>query len=146
MMIIDGENLVLGRLASYAAKQSLMNENEEYSIINAEKVVVSGDKKAIVERYKFLVRVGDIYKGPFIPRMPDRLLRKTVKGMLPMNRTKGREAFKRVMAYVGRPESLKGKMVDAKALEKFHKSRLKDQKYMVLKDVSEQIGMKIKNE
>ena len=146
MMIIDGENLVLGRLASFAAKEALANEKEEYSIINAEKVVVSGSKTAIIKRYKFLVEVGDIYKGPFIPRMPDRLLRKTIKGMLPMNRTKGREAFRRVMAYVGSPESLKGKMVDAKLLKKFHKINLKDQKYMMLKDVSEQIGMKIKKE
>ena len=146
MMIIDGENLVLGRLASCAAKEALANEKEEYSIINAEKVVVSGSKTAIIKRYKFLVEVGDIYKGPFIPRMPDRLLRKTIKGMLPMNRTKGREAFRRVMAYVGSPESLKGKMVDAKLLKKFHKINLKDQKYMMLKDVSEQIGMKIKKE
>ena len=144
MMIINGNDLVLGRLASYVAKQALKNEKEEFSIVNAENVVVSGDKTAILSRYRFLVRVGDLYKGPFIQRMPDRLFRRTVRGMLPMNTTRGRVAFKRIMAYVGEPASLKGTNVDIKELEKFHKKGLKDQKYMTLKNISEQIGMKIK--
>ncbi|MCK5299768.1 MAG: 50S ribosomal protein L13 [Candidatus Aenigmarchaeota archaeon] len=144
MQIIDGKDLVLGRLASYVAKRALSEDKETFNIINAENIVISGSKKMVLDRYKFLVEVGDIYKGPFISRMPDRLFRRAVKGMLPMNTTRGREAFKRIMAYIGESE-LKGTKVSSKDLEKFHKKNLKDQKYVLLKDLSELIGMKIKN-
>ena len=49
-MIIDAENLVLGRLASFVAKQALLGENID--IINCEKAIVLGDKKEILNSYK----------------------------------------------------------------------------------------------
>ena len=49
MKIIDGKNAVLGRLASYAAKEALKGEN--IIILNCEKVIVTGNRKNIRERF-----------------------------------------------------------------------------------------------
>ena len=42
MMIIDGEGCVLGRLASITSKNLL--EGEEVVILNAEKIMLTGNK------------------------------------------------------------------------------------------------------
>jgi large subunit ribosomal protein L13 len=146
MIIIDGRDLILGRIASYVAKRLLDNRDEQISLINAEKIVVSGSKKAIEKRYSFMREVGDIYKGPFFPRMSDRIVRRTIRSMLPFKKTTGREAFKRVMVYIGEPKELSGDKVDGKDLLKFNKSILKDQKYRTLAQISECLGRPIKNE
>ena len=46
-MIIDGTNLILGRLASVAAKKALLGD--DIIIVNCDKVLVTGTKKNIVE-------------------------------------------------------------------------------------------------
>jgi len=45
--------------------------------------------------------------GPKYPRRPDDILRRTVRGMLPYKKTKGREAFKGLKAFVGVPAEFK---------------------------------------
>ena len=42
--------------------------------------------------------------GPKYPRRPDDIFRRTVRGMLPYKKSKGRVAFKGLKAYVGVPE------------------------------------------
>ncbi|RLI36579.1 hypothetical protein DRO60_05575, partial [Candidatus Bathyarchaeota archaeon] len=54
--VIDATGLVLGRMASIVAKRLLMGER--IAIINAEKAVISGKKKAIVNRYKDRLQIG----------------------------------------------------------------------------------------
>ena len=49
-MIIDASGTMLGRLASYAAKQ-VLNGNE-IVIVNAEKAVISGRKQRIINDFK----------------------------------------------------------------------------------------------
>ncbi len=56
--------------------------------------------------------MGGPRKGPFLSRLPDRFVRRIIKGMLPMNRARGRETYKRVMCYIGVPEEYKGKPVE----------------------------------
>ena len=50
MTIVDASGLVLGRLASHVAKRILIGEN--VVIINAEKAIITGSKKNIVEKFK----------------------------------------------------------------------------------------------
>ncbi len=45
MKIIDGKDAVLGRLASYAAKEAL--KGEEVIIVNCKEVIITGNKKDI---------------------------------------------------------------------------------------------------
>jgi large subunit ribosomal protein L13 len=119
-MIVDAEGKVLGRVCSFAAKQALLGEN--VIIINAEKAVISGDADMVYgkELRKLEIKnVGNPQHGPFHQKRPDKFVRKAVRGMLPWHKFRGREAFKRVMVYMGAPvdEIKKNHNVDLKQTE-----------------------------
>ncbi len=50
MTVINADGMILGRLASILAKRLLAGE--EIHIINAEKIVISGDKVTTFGEYK----------------------------------------------------------------------------------------------
>lgn len=105
-MIIDGEGLVLGRLASKVSKKLL--EGENITVLNAEKIIISGTKEWAHIKYKQRIDRASISNprkmGPKYPRRPDDIFRRTVRGMLPYKKSKGREAFKSLKVYVGVPK------------------------------------------
>ena len=108
--IVNAEGLILGRMASKVAKKLL--NGEEVIIVNAEKAVISGKRKTkIAEAHKFL-EVGSPERGPFHYRRPDRIMRKTVGGMLPMRQPKGKNAFARLRVFMGVPEELKNQKTE----------------------------------
>ncbi len=107
MIVYDADGQILGRLSSVVAKQLL--EGEKIEIVNIEKVVISGNKKERVEHYQKRVERGDPHKGPFFPRTPVGIFKRAVRGMLPIKKPKGRDAFKNLKAHVGVPDHLKGK-------------------------------------
>ena len=49
MIIIDGKGSILGRVASYAAKQAL--KGEEIAILNCEDILISGNRNFIVNEF-----------------------------------------------------------------------------------------------
>ncbi len=104
MAVIDGKNAILGRLASYTAKQLLNGEN--VSIVNAEKIIITGDPRSIKEKYIARRRRGSPHHGPFFPKRPDLIVRRTIRSMLPYKTGKGRQAFKRLRVYTGVPEGV----------------------------------------
>jgi large subunit ribosomal protein L13 len=107
---VNGEGLILGRLCSVIAKRIL--NGERIIIVNAEKVVISGRRKVkVAEAHKFL-EVGAPERGPFHSRRPDRIVRKTVRGMVPWRQPKGKTAYKRLKVYLGLPEEFKGKTLE----------------------------------
>jgi len=105
MIVYNGEGHILGRLSSIVAKKLL--EGETIEIVNIEKVVISGNRKDIIRHYKKRVDRGDPHKGPFFPRTPVGIFKRSVRGMLPMEKTKGKNAFRRLKAHIGVPERLK---------------------------------------
>ena len=107
-MIIDAENLILGRMASFAAKKLL--EGEDIVIVNAEKAVIIGNKDYIFRKYKQRRDRADIAnprKGPHFPRAPEGIVRRAVRGMLPYKREKGKKAFKKLQVFRSIPEKYK---------------------------------------
>jgi large subunit ribosomal protein L13 len=102
--VIDGQDAILGRLASIVAERIM--DGEEIVVVNAEKVVVTGTKEVVFAKYKHRLELGDITrrKGPFYPRRADLLFKRTVKGMIPRNTTTGRESYRNLHAFVGIPE------------------------------------------
>ncbi|MEM3154477.1 MAG: 50S ribosomal protein L13 [Candidatus Woesearchaeota archaeon] len=105
---IDATNAIAGRLASYVAKQALLGNS--VNIFNCEKAVISGDPKAVRGKfYHRFFKLGRPFKGPFNSRMPDRFMRRMVRGMLEYKQGRGKEAFKRVMCYMGVPSEFKDK-------------------------------------
>ena len=102
--IIDGRNAVLGRLGSVVAQRIM--DGEEIVVINAESIVVTGERDMIFADYKARVDRGDTTKrkGPFYPRRADLLFKRSVRGMIPWTSTSGREAYRRLHVFVGTPK------------------------------------------
>ncbi|HIH25834.1 50S ribosomal protein L13 [Candidatus Woesearchaeota archaeon] len=137
-MIIDGTNLVLGRLASFAAKKSL--DGEEVIILNCEKVVISGRKVFLLESFKAKHERGHPYHGPFYPKMADRIVRRSIRGMLPYKQQRGVNAFKKVQCFLGVPVNYQGKKFDKISLP--DASKFGTLNYLKLNDVSKHLGSK----
>lgn len=107
MAVIDAQGQVMGRLASDVAKRLL--HHEEIIIVNAERVIVTGTKEDLIEQYGGRRKLGGTRgKGPHYPRMPDQLMKRTVRGMLPYKKSSGRTAYKRLKVYIGVPKELEG--------------------------------------
>ena len=124
MILINAENQVMGRLASFAAKKAL--EGEQVTIFNAEKAVITGSRQSASKKLAIRLRLhskGNPEKGPKFSRMPDKVLRRTIRGMLPWKSSRGKQAYKRVKAYIGLPPEFKDKkfeeMPKAKEQKKF---------------------------
>lgn len=134
-MIIDAKDTILGRLASFTAKKLL--NGEKVIIINAQEIVISGRKEDILKKYKERRDKGDIVKGPFFPRTSDRIVRRSIRGMLPWHKAKGRNAFKNLRVYSNTPKNLKGSV---ESLKEYHVSNLKDIKFIRIKEISKWLG------
>ena len=135
--IIDGKGLILGRLASSVAKKLLNEKDMEIVIVNAERVVISGSKERIFKDYKQKKDRGSREKGPFYPKMPDRIVKRTIRGMLPYKQAKGREALSRVKVYLGIPDEYE--TIAQKKVENAGAERL-SRKYVTVGEVSEKLG------
>ena len=129
MTTIDGKNAILGRLASNVAKQLL--KGESVSIVNAEKIIITGSPDQIKEKYLARRRRGSAHHGPFYPTRPDLIVRRTVRGMLPYKTNKGRNAFKKLRVYVGTPQDVS----DVQKMEASIKSN-----YITVGEVAKTLG------
>ena len=107
--IIDAKGLILGRMASNVAKRLLQGEN--VIIVNSEKAAISGKKHHIVKDAKTFLEVGHPRKGPYHPRRPDKIVSRTIRGMLPRRKPKGLQAYKRLRVYLGFPMEFESKSV-----------------------------------
>ncbi|MEK6884603.1 MAG: 50S ribosomal protein L13 [Nanoarchaeota archaeon] len=103
-IIIDGNNAIMGRLASYAAKQVLRGEN--VIIVNAEKTVITGDRQNTIENfYAKRRRRGSTIQGPKHSFLAEKILKRAIRGMLPDHRSgRGKEALDRIRCYKGIPK------------------------------------------
>ena len=131
-IIIDATGAVFGRLCSFAAKNAL--EGNEVIIVNSEKTIITGNKKNIIDEYgEIRKKGGHSLKGPQYSRVPYKMLKRGMRGMLPdFRRGIGKQAFKRVKCYNGVPKELENEKI-----VKFPVS--KKQKYIELKKLSELI-------
>lgn len=135
IIIIDAKGLILGRMASIVAKRLL--EGESIIILNAEKAAISGKRLQIVKEAKTFLEVGHPRKGPNHPRRPDRIVRRTIRGMIPYRKPKGRQAFKRLMVYLGVPKEFEGK--ETKTILEARAEKLKSP-YITVGELAKEIG------
>ncbi len=136
-MIIDATDKILGRMATFVAKKALAGE--DVVIINAEKAIMSGSKKGILNKFKARRDRGDSIHGPHYPRMPDKIVRRAIRGMIPTSKPSGTIAYKKVKVYIGTPEGIKADDIKLNS-----KENLKDKRYMILEDICEWLGAKWK--
>lgn len=134
--IIDASGATLGRLSTNTAKRLL--KGEEIAVVNSEKAIISGKKFAIKKYYKQKREVGTYRKGPFFPRMPDQIVKRTIRGMIPYQTPHGRTAFKRLKCYMGIPKEFEGKKFEAiKEAEK------QPVDFITIEELSRSLGAKI---
>lgn len=107
--VIDADGAILGRLSTLIAKRLMLGE--DVVVVNAEKAVISGKTKNTYAFYAHRRERGGPHKGPFFPRYPDTLLKRTVRGMLPFKTPRGRDAMARLKVHVGCPTQLSGKAI-----------------------------------
>ena len=111
--VIDATDVVLGRLAAQAATLLRGKHKPMYAphvdtgdfvvIVNAEKVAVTGNKRADKFVYRHSGYPGGLRQrsvGEMLEKHPDRLVEKAIKGMLPKNRL-GRAMGKKLKVYAG---------------------------------------------
>ena len=106
-VIIDATGLILGRMASTIAKQLL--QGDTVIVVNAEKAAISGKRLSILKERKKFLEVGHFRKGPYHPRRPDQIVRRTIRGMLPRRKPKGQQAYKKLRVFLQLPEEFKDK-------------------------------------
>ncbi len=139
MIVVDATDQILGRMASKVAK--LLMEGESITVVNSEKAVITGNSKRTIEKYRKrydLSRAVNPRKGPFYPRMPDRIMSRTIRGMLPWSKSKGKEAFRRLRVYRGMPDSLKDS--EFTTFDEAAADRLKTRKFITVQDIANELG------
>jgi large subunit ribosomal protein L13 len=137
-MLLDAKNQILGRLASYVAKHALRGDS--IIVVNAEKAVISGRRKNIVEEAKRRLRTRTLANqttAPVHQRRPDLYFRRVVRGMLPWKKAKGKAAFHRIIVYMGVPEEYAKK--ETIAVPAADASNLSSP-YITLEDLATEIG------
>jgi len=137
-LFVDATDQILGRLASYVAKNAL--NGKEIVVLNVEKAVISGRKRMIVDEAKLRLKtrtLGSQEKGPVHYRRPDTYARRVIRGMLPWRKSHGKTAFKRVKVYVGVPGEFKGK--PALRIPGTEASKLRCP-YITLEELAKEIG------
>lgn len=137
-VVIDVRDCILGRVASQVAERAL--EGERIAVVNAERAVITGNEDDIMSVYRKRGEVGSD-RGPYYPKRPDRLFKRSVRGMLPYKTTRGREAFENVRIYLGNPyenDETETEVLDGTSLD-----RLSNIKFTSLGEVSENLGANV---
>jgi large subunit ribosomal protein L13 len=104
---VDGTDLLAGRLSSSVAK--LLLQGNHVTVVNCEKIMISGNRRNIVKNYKTFLEIASILHpehGPYHPRRPDTMIAKMIRGMLPRKKPSGWAAYKRLRTYIGVPSGL----------------------------------------
>ncbi len=136
--VIDANDLILGRMSSIVAKRLL--EGERIDLVNAENVIVSGKRQMLIMQSKEFLEVGGRDRGPLHYRRPHAMVRRTIRGMLPYRKPKGREAFSRLKVHIGIPEELESYPLES--IPNASVDRLKGN-YITVGEIAKNIGWKI---
>ncbi len=137
--VVDARDCILGRVASEVAQRAL--DGERVAIVNAEDAVITGDKEDIFETYRTRLQMGSD-RGPYYPKRPDTIFKRSVRGMLPYKKPRGREALDGVRVYVGNPYEHDDDH-ESEVLEGTSLDRLSNIRFVHLHEVSEQLGANV---
>jgi len=134
-LVIDGTGIILGRLASYAAKQALLGK--VIAIVNCNDIAVSGNKDNIIFEYQRLRKLDKSnQKGPIFPKVAEKITKRTIRGMLSYKQQRGEKALDRVRCY----NSIPAELVSAKKITlKDFSIESKEVKSLTLKEIAKLI-------
>ncbi|ESP89467.1 50S ribosomal protein L13 [Candidatus Halobonum tyrrellensis] len=147
--VVDARDCIMGRVASEVAQRAL--DGERVAVVNAERAVITGNPETTMEKYRTRSELGSD-RGPEYPKRPDRIFKRSIRGMVPYKKPRGREAFENVRVYVGNPfdedtdasnSPGDGETVDAEVLEGTSLDRLSNIKFTSLGEISEDLGANV---
>lgn len=131
-LVVDARDCILGRVASNVAQRAL--DGDTVAVVNAEHAVITGRKEDILGKYRKRSELGSD-RGPYYPKRPDRIFKRSIRGMLPYKESRGREALENVRVYLGNPYDEDGEILDETSLD-----RLSNIKFISLGEISEHLG------
>ncbi|PSQ43168.1 50S ribosomal protein L13 [Halobacteriales archaeon SW_7_68_16] len=131
-LVVDARDCILGRVASNVAERAL--DGERIAVVNAEDAVVTGRREATLETYRERLGHGSD-QGPTTRKRPDTIMKRSIRGMLPHKKPRGREAVSRARVYVGNPFDEEGDALDGTSLD-----RLSNINFTSLGEISEYLG------
>jgi large subunit ribosomal protein L13 len=111
-LVIDATGKPLGRLATEAARllrgkhkptfTPHVDTGDHVIVINADKVVLSGnkDEERIYWHSQYPGGLKSVTKGQMLAKRPERLVERTIKGMLPHNKL-GAQMYTKLKVYAG---------------------------------------------
>ena len=133
-IVVDARDCILGRVASQVAERAL--DGERIAVVNAEEAVITGSDDDVMEVFETRAGLGSD-QGPRYPKRPDRIMKRSIRGMLPYKRPRGREAFENVRVYVGNP------FEESEVLDDTSLDRLSNIKFVQLGDISKNLGANV---
>jgi large subunit ribosomal protein L13 len=133
-VVVDARDCILGRVASQVAERAM--DGERVAVVNAERAVITGRESDVKEKFQARREHGSD-RGPMYPKRPDRIFKRSIRGMVPYKTDRGREAFENVRVYVGNPYD------EVEVLEGTSLDRLSNIKFVSLGDVSESLGASV---
>ena len=102
-IVVDAKDAVLGRIASYVAKQALLGKN--IIVVNCNYALLTGRRNMILDQYSHMRSRGKgAQKGPIIPRIAEKLMKRTIRGMLAYTQRRGEAALDRILCYNETPK------------------------------------------
>ncbi|MFB6234520.1 MAG: 50S ribosomal protein L13 [Halopenitus sp.] len=138
-VVVDARDCILGRVASNVAEQAL--DGDKVAVVNAEDAVITGNEDATMDTYRTRANLGSD-SGPYFPKRPDGIFKRTIRGMVPYKEDRGREAFDNVRVYVGNPyeddDEYEEIVLDGTSLD-----RLSNIKFTTLGTISEKLGANV---
>lgn len=137
-IVVDGTDLIAGRLSSNVAK--LLLQGNRVTIVNCEKIMISGNRSNIINEYRGFLEISSVLHpehGPYHPRRPDTIIARMVRGMLPRKKPSGDAALRRLRTYMGVPKELKSS--SKTVLEKAKITR-PSANYTTMSDLSKTVG------
>ena len=108
-IVVDGTNLIAGRVCSNVAK--LLRKGNRVSIINCDKIMISGKKSSIIGEYEDFLKISSIIHprhGPFHPRRPATIIKRMIRGLLPKEKPSKKTDLARLRTYIGVPNEVRG--------------------------------------
>lgn len=130
-MIVDASDQVLGRLASAVAKRLL--DGDAVEVVNAGNAIITGRPEDVYEKYSKRKDSGDPHHGPYYPKDSTEILRRAIRGMLPMDKSGGKDAFRRLEVHSNNPGDKEGDKISK------DKSGLTTS-YITLEELSKKLG------
>ena len=106
-IVVDAKLMLVGRLSSNVAKL-LINKNKVI-VVNADEALFSGSKKSIINKFTKKLEIGSITHPRHNPKhykTSHGILKRVIRGMIPISKPSGITAIKNLKVYDGKPDNI----------------------------------------